>query len=49
MCYYHVLVMVATNAFTNDKHKFYNEIVQAILKGGVDFSTKVGALCAHIF
>ena len=41
--------MVGTNAFTNEKHKFYNTTFQAISIGGEDCTTKVGALCARFF
>ena len=44
---YQVPEMVGTNASTNEKHKFYNSIVQAISGGGGDCATKVGALCAR--
>ena len=38
--------MVGTNDYTNENQKFYKSTVQAILRGGVDFATKVGSLCA---
>ena len=39
--------MVGTNAYTKEKHKFYNLTVQDISREGGDFATKVGALCAR--
>ena len=39
--------MVGTNDSINDNNKFYNEIVQAISRGGRSCATKVGALCAY--
>ena len=38
--------MVGTNAYKNEKHKFYNSAVQAISIVGVDCATKFLALCA---
>ena len=39
--------MVGTNSSTNKKHNLYNSTVQAISIGGLDCTTKVGALCDH--
>ena len=39
--------MVGTNASINKKHNLYKSTVQAISIGGLDCTTKVGALCAH--
>ena len=48
---YQVPEMFETKASTNENHKCYNSMVQAISRGWGDFSTKVGALCAcyHFF
>ena len=39
--------MVITNAYINEKHKFYNSTVQAISRGGGYCATKFGVMCAH--
>ena len=47
ICSYQVPSMVETNASTNEKHKLYKSTVQAISRGEVDCTTKVGSLCAR--
>ena len=47
ICSYQVPSMVETNASTNEKHKFYKSTLQAISRGEVDCTTKVGSLCAR--
>ena len=37
--------MFEKNASTNEKHKFYNSMVQAISRVGGDCFTKVGSIC----
>ena len=37
--------MVGTNVSTNEKHKFYKSMVQAISIEGGDCATNVGDLC----
>ena len=44
-CLYQVPAMVGTNASTKINHKFYNSMVQAISRRGVDCTTKCGSLC----
>ena len=44
---YQVPMQIGTDASVNDKHKFFNATLQAIARGGGDYSTKVGALCAR--
>ena len=46
---YQFPAMVGTNASTKQKYKFYSSTVQAISRGVVDCTTKVGALCDHSF
>ena len=41
--------MVVTNASTNEKHKFYNSMIQAISIEWGDYTTKIGSLCACFF
>ena len=37
--------MVGINAYTNNKHNYYNATVQYISLGGGDYYTKVRAMC----
>ena len=48
-CSYQVSVMVGTNDYTNENHKFYKSTVQAISRGGGYCDTKVVSLCDHFF
>ena len=41
--------MIVTNAYTNEKHKFYKSEVQGVSRGVGYYATKVGALCARFF
>ena len=38
--------MLGTNYPTNEKRNFYHKMVQAILRGGVDYDTNVGFMSA---
>ena len=49
ICSHQVPAKVGTNAYTNEMHKFYNSMVQAISREGGDCYTKVRALCALFY
>ena len=46
-CSYQVPEMVGTNSSTNEKHKFYNSIVQDVSRRRVYCARKVGSLCSR--